>query len=219
MADRKNEEQAPRRTINQKRITERTVAELIGLVRGVLADGEINQAEAEFLELWMQINADYVDHWQCAPLYTRLQEMLQDGKLDHDEQRELLDTLSSFASPAIRADGRFAPNESLCDDVEPDQVDLIDKRVCFTGKFVTDSRTRLAERCNEHLIKVVNSVTTRLDYLVIGSCGSPEWLHSTHGKKIQNARELQAGGARLMVIPERVFIIALQAIEQRFAAQ
>lgn len=218
MSSSDEEGQAPRAAINAKRVTDRTVSELIGLVRGVLADGEVNQAEAEFLEHWMRVNADYIDHWQCAPLYARLQEMLEDGKLDHDEERELLDTLSAMANPATREDGKFAPNESLCDAVDPNGLELVDARVCFTGKFVTDSRKKIEARCSELTMRVVSSVSQRLDYLVIGSCGSRDWLLSTHGTKIRDAQQLKAGGGNVVVVPERIFMAALEQLELRIAA-
>jgi hypothetical protein len=38
------------------RIASRQIDELVGLARGVAADGDINQSEAEFLQKWLTAN-------------------------------------------------------------------------------------------------------------------------------------------------------------------
>lgn len=40
------------------RISSRQVDELIGLARGLAADGTINKAEVEFLQKWLAANAE-----------------------------------------------------------------------------------------------------------------------------------------------------------------
>lgn len=49
----------------------------------------------------------------------------------------------------------------------------------------------------------IASVSKKLDYLVIGEIGSRDWIHSTHGRKIEKAVELRNGGARLAIVSER----------------
>jgi hypothetical protein len=40
-------------------------------------------------------------------------------------------------------------------------------------------------------------------YLLIGTFGSEEWLHSTHGTKIIKAIELKRSGAPLAIVSEK----------------
>jgi hypothetical protein len=46
------------------------------------------------------------------------------------------------------------------------------------------------------------SITKKLNYLVIGSVGSRDWAHSTHGRKIEKAVSYRNGGAPLAIIGE-----------------
>lgn len=198
--------QAPNPRFHQRRLEGRSADELIGLIRGVLADGAVNQAEAEFLEHWMRANANYLQTWPFDQLYTRLVAMLEDGILDHDEERELLDALSSVANPVIREDGSAAPNESLCDDPPPPTIELSGCRVCFTGKFAADTRRNIEKRAIRAGADVKTAVSGKLDFLVIGACGSRDWIMSAHGRKLEKAAVLKREGHQLHVVAERVFV-------------
>ena len=74
-------------------IKARTLDELIGLCRGVVADDEVNQKEAEFVLNWLECNTSVAEEFPASVLYPRLMEMLVDGRLDEDESKELLDLL------------------------------------------------------------------------------------------------------------------------------
>jgi hypothetical protein len=39
--------------------------------------------------------------------------------------------------------------------------------------------------------------------LVIGEIGSQDWLHSTHGRKIEKAIEYNDTGAKIAIVPEK----------------
>ncbi len=69
------------------RIQSRQIDELIGLARGVAADDNLNQAEAEFLQKWLAANTDISDQPVVRMLYQRINEVLADGRLDNDEAR------------------------------------------------------------------------------------------------------------------------------------
>ena len=58
--------------LSRKRLELRTSHELIGICRGILADGEINQSEAEYLVEWMNANAEHINTWPFADLYARI---------------------------------------------------------------------------------------------------------------------------------------------------
>ncbi len=46
------------------------------------------------------------------------------------------------------------------------------------------------------------SVSRKLDYLVIGTIGNDQWLHSTYGSKIKKAVELRETGTPLAIVRE-----------------
>ena len=65
------------------------IPELVGLCRGVLADGTINLAEAEFILRWLNERSDLLETWPADELHRRLCSALADGALSEDEKVEL----------------------------------------------------------------------------------------------------------------------------------
>jgi hypothetical protein len=47
-----------------------------------------------------------------------------------------------------------------------------------------------------------DSPTNKTSYLVIGSIGSTDWVHSTHGRKIEKAVRLRTEGRPIHIIAE-----------------
>jgi hypothetical protein len=84
--------------VGADRVTSRQIDELIGVARGLVADGQINQPEVEFLQKWLAANAIISDQPVVRVLYRRINQMLADNVLDEEEKIELLDTLNSFSS-------------------------------------------------------------------------------------------------------------------------
>src|SRR5690606_39920010 len=46
------------------------------------------------------------------------------------------------------------------------------------------------------------SISKKIHYLVVGSIGNDQWLHSTYGTKIKKAVELREAGAPLSIVSE-----------------
>ena len=71
--------------VNAVRIGHRQIDELIGLARGLQADGKIDQSEVEFLEKWLAANVAISTQPLIHTLYKRIHEILRDGIVDADE--------------------------------------------------------------------------------------------------------------------------------------
>ena len=67
--------------------------ELIGICRGVIADGSINLTEAEYIRHWIGERDNLLDTWPASELYALLGKVLEDGALSADEERELCEML------------------------------------------------------------------------------------------------------------------------------
>ena len=72
------------------------IPELIGLCKGVLADGTINLAEAQFIHSWLENRSDAMEIWPGDELHTLLTRVLEDGKLSEDEEAELVELLEEI---------------------------------------------------------------------------------------------------------------------------
>jgi hypothetical protein len=84
---------------NAPRLSTRVVDELIGIARGITADGVITDGELEMLVRWLVANRHVTEDPIIAGLYRRIQAMLADGVFDEAKRRELLETLEAFTGP------------------------------------------------------------------------------------------------------------------------
>jgi NAD-dependent DNA ligase len=55
-----------------------------------------------------------------------------------------------------------------------------------------------------------DSVSRKVDYLVIGTRVSASWAHTSFGRKIQKAAELQEAGHAIEIISERRWLESMQ---------
>jgi NAD-dependent DNA ligase len=187
------------------RNADRDASELIGLARGMLSDGELNQSEAEYLLQWLLEHPESLNVWPFDVLFLRMEEMLADGHLDTDEQGELMGLLLDYTGGGSTQGGASASRQStalpLCSP-EPDVV-FHGCNFVLTGKFITGTRTdceiELVTRCG---ISQKNP-TQATNYLVIGNLGSTDWAQSNYGRKIQHAVELREKGHPIHIISEK----------------
>lgn len=182
------------------RIGSRQIDELIGMARGIAADGQINQAEAEYLQSWLAANLAISDQPLIATLYSRISDFLIDGELDADEAAELLDTLNSFTGDKVElGEALKATNLPLCNPAP--QLQFEGHRYCFTGTFVYGQR-KACEAAVAQRGAVAGSLTSKTDYLVIGSYATEAWKHSTFGLKILKAADSRAKGQLISIVSE-----------------
>ncbi len=182
------------------RLTSRQIDELVGLARGVAADGYLNQAEAEFLQKWMAANQTISDQPLVRTLYERINEVLADGFLDPDESAALLETLNAFSRRDFELGEVLKPSTlPLCE--PPPPLSFEGRVFCFTGKFLFGER-KDCERAVAERGAVFGSLTRRTDFLVIGAYATESWKHSPFGNKILKACAMRDGGGRISIISE-----------------
>ena len=191
-----------------QRIQDRLIDELIGISRGIIADGVVDEAEAIFLARWIENHRDIADKWPVNVVYARVSEMLMDGFLSDDDQKQLMDTLRDLTGEGSPFQ---EPNQSTALPLtHPVPVVVFESCIfCLTGKFVFGSK----QDCEESIFDIGGSIvplpTQETDYLVIGEFCSPDWVHTTFGRSIQRAVELQELGKELKIISERHWVDAM----------
>lgn len=198
-----NEEQF-RNVVGQDRITSRQIDELVGLARGVAADGTINQAEVEFLQKWLAANVSISSQPMIRKLYERVNTILLDGVADLEECRDLLDTLNSFSSRDFEL-GEVLKSSTLplCDPAPALAFDGY--RYCFTGTFNFGGR-RECEVAVEERGGSAGSLTQKTNVLVIGLYASEAWKHSSFGNKIIKAVDMREDGFPISIVSEEHWV-------------
>ena len=195
-------------TRNASRVQDRLIDELIGICRGVIADGVVDEREAIYIGQWIENHRDIADRWPVNILYARLIEMLKDGVLSRDEQDELLGTLREITGDSTMF---VEPNRSTTlplDKPAPD-VEIKGKTFCLTGRFVFGPNLDCEDAIVELGGSVVASPGKDTDYLVIGELCSPDWVHTTFGRSIERAIELKDQGQPIGIISEEHWVNAL----------
>ena len=186
--------------LGSDRISSRQVDELIGIARGIAADGVLNQPEVEFLQKWLAANSSLSDQPLIRTLYQRVADILGDGVADAEECGELLDTLNSFSTRDFEL-GEVLKSTTLplCD--PPPQLEFAGRNYCFTGTF-TFGKRRDCEQAVVGRGASCGSLNLRTDYLVIGVYATESWKHSSMGNKILKACEWRDEGVPISIVSE-----------------
>lgn len=184
-----------------KAIEARSLDELIGVCKGVVADDLVCQPEAEFILHWLDANKSVADTFPANVLYPRLMEMLADGHLDDAESKELLGLLKQMTGETGQ---QACVNQATCIafNAPLPRITFVEQTFCFTGEFGFGRRADVQARTEFLGGRVASSVTKRGCIVVVGCIGSEAWLHSTHGRKIEAAVQAREEGRPVAVVPE-----------------
>lgn len=192
--------------LHAERLVRRDIDQLLAVCEFSLQDGLIDQAEAENILLWLQNHSSSLDTWPASVLYDRLRSMLADGRLDEDEEGELLGLVMSIAKPQTEA--RREPATLPVDSPQP-VIEIPNRSFCFTGVFDFGSRSDCHAALEARGGIPAKSITKSLNYLVIGNVGSDCWRHATFGSKILKAVEYRESGVPLMIVSEGHWVSCL----------
>lgn len=187
-----------------------TCAALVGIVQGVLADGELHNKEIEFLDRWLTQAESVAGVWPGSVLHAQVRAYLADGVITPEERNHLIETLSAIVGGALDEPEHAGPVTTLGFD-QPVQLEISGKAFCFTGDFVFGTRTACERAIAIRGGLPASTVTKKLNYLVVGGLGSPEWKHGSFGTKVEKAMELRDAGAGLLIVHEDIWASSLGA--------
>ena len=188
---------------------ERACAQLLGLVSGITADGQLHDLEIQFLRTWLAQNRSANEHWLGGRIAAHIDAVLADGCVSEDERTGLLLELQSAAGVEFANTG-CVTSETIAFPADDCEVRLDGAVVCLTGKFHFGGRAD----CEKATITVgatcVDSVTKKVNYLVICSAGATaSWKQASYGNKIDAAMKLKEGGHRISILDEKAWRQAL----------
>lgn len=186
--------------LNGDRLQSRQVDELIGLARGLIADGSINTAEVTFLEKWLVANLAISHQPLIATLYDRVRQILSDGDADPEECADLLAALTNFTAESTElGEAGKSSTLPLCNPAPTLRFE--GANYCFTGTFTFGQR-RHCEQATAARGAECGSLTRKTDFLVIGAYATESWKHSSFGNKILKAAEMRASGIPIAIVAE-----------------
>ena len=197
------------RTFNTKPMADRQIDQLIGLAQGIVADGIVNQAEAEMLQDWLRAN-QWTENPYVSRLLDRVERVLEDGVLDEDEGRELHDALMSWTGGG-GADGEESTTASLPLDPDPRTVLVAENTFVFTGTGVFGTRKMMHDATIGACGTAERNITKQTNFVVLGTYVTPAWAHQSFGRKIEKAMEYRDQlGTGLHIVHEEDWMRALE---------
>lgn len=190
------------------------IQRLQGFLGGIIADGEIKKSELDKLKDWMYDHEHLKTHWPYDEIFSLIVDILEDGKIDPQEHEMLLQFFDEFITyPGHRSiDGSTVKERKLITGVcvvDP-EIEFNNKIFCFTGKSAQASRVSILETVKSLGGISKSSVSSQVDYLIVGSDGNPAWAFACYGRKIEEAVKLREQGNNILIIHENDFWDAVE---------
>ena len=190
---------------NRKSIDDRQIDTLIGIGKGLVADGQVNQAEAEFLLNWLAQSRQSSDNPVILNLLEKVSDMLEDGELDSEESAELLSILQKVTGEPSEL-GELAKTTSLPIDDPLPVIGFPGSSFLFTGTCAFGTRKQCQQAIESLGGMNAKGVTKTLNYLVLGTYVTDSWIHESYGRKIEKAMEYRSGGMPLLIVSEEHWV-------------
>ena len=181
---------------------------LHGFCHGILADGVVNDIEIDQLKNWLEQHKHLSTYYPYDEIYAIVINILEDGIVSEAERAELTILLNDFvelaSENALKVLGNTINVDSKISGVISKvlNLNLLEKTFCFTGESSRMTRKQIEEFINENGGNFSNTVTKKVDYLIIGSAGNPCWAYSCYGRKVEQAINLRKKGQNIMIISE-----------------
>jgi NAD-dependent DNA ligase len=197
------------RALQAQRRVEHGLAEMMGLVRGVVADGVVSSDEATRLSEWARANPETAERWPANVLARRLGRIFADGRLDGRERERLAALLAQVASNP-GAIGRGFPLATDLPVTQPAPEIVFERRTFVFAGELAYGPTRACEREVMELGGTCErTINRRTDYVVIGALAASDWSQAAFGALIDEVVQYRARGVPIAVITEEHWAAAL----------
>ena len=160
---------------------------LIPLLEEVVSNGEVSTLEAEAVLEFFGLHEELASDPALSPVVSLLQNAIADGWIDEAESNELAGLISHIVNPSNSIEGN---------------VGFADKKFVLTGSFNHGTKDDVSAFIRGRGGEVLQSVTKKCDYVVIGGCGSEAYSLDSYGGKVKKALDWQAKGVPMQVIEE-----------------
>jgi len=184
---------------------------VLGFLQGVSADNHLVDKEIGLLAHLVATNAAS-STWPGNLLNKRLQRIIDEKAISDEEREDLLDLIKQITGQHFTETGLAAgmATEIFADG---DVMSIHGKRVCFTGKFFSDTRFNLEQHAKALGAEPVKAMSKLVNVLVIGSLASRDWMFTSHGRKIEAAIKARDEGCDIQIINEEDWVrIASEAL-------
>lgn len=182
---------------------------LLGICSGITADGQLNDEEIRFLQTWLSENSEVTLTWPGSAISKRIDEILRDNIITNAERQSLLSALQQLSGNQFHDTGSATPAATTLPLDDDPSIFFRNMTYCFTGNFYFGTRAKCERAVLSLEAMAVDRVTSKLDYLVIGSVAEESWANGTYGRKIETAIERRSKHGQPCIISEDAWIKAM----------
>ena len=182
---------------------------MVGLVRGVIADGKVTEDEAHRLSEWTRANPEVATRYPANLLSRRLERIFLDGKVDGRERDRLSAMLAQLAENPSGLGGGAPLATDLPLTVPPPDVVFAGQTFVFGGEMAYGPLHACEREVLERGGVCEHAVNRRTDYVVIGALAASDWAQSAFGSLIDEVVSYRSRGVPIAVITEEQWTTGL----------
>ena len=187
------------------------IQQMLGIVKGIITDKIINADEIRYLDNWMEENDVLKNSWPYDELYNLTTKIINKKCILEKEH----DALLTFCE-SIVGQNQNKSTSSLVDSlktgyyqIDPD-IRIPGHLFCLTGISRKYKRREIAEIIELYGGFVSNTVSAKVNYLLVCDDKNECWAFSCYGKKIEQAISHRQKGMPLVIVHENDFFDALE---------
>lgn len=190
------------------------IQQLHGMLHGITADDVISPEELRGLHNWI-LERDYLKGmYPYDEIESLIVATLRDGKIDDREHDALMQFFENFinystakkvdkAIAKAKAKGELCLSRAGICAVDPEII-FEEKLFVCTGTSERASRKEFERHITQRSGLFQNSVTKKINYLIVGNMGSPAWAFACYGRKVEQAMQMrrEGKGTSLLIVNE-----------------
>lgn len=196
--------------LSQQRRVEQGLAQMVGLVRGVIADGQVTEDEAERLSDWARDNPELATRYPANLLARRLEKIFLDGRVDRRERTRLGAMLAQLAENPSGFGGGYPLATDLPVTIPEPEVRFEGQTFVFAGELAYGPTHACEREVTELGGLCERAVNRRTDYVVIGSLAATEWHQESFGSLVDEVVQYRVRGVPIAIISEEHWAAALR---------
>lgn len=189
-----------------------SIQHLQGMLHGIMADGEVSNAEIYALKNWLVDHDDMTGTYPYDELFSLITSIIKDGIVTEDERNTLKVFFSEFFDVRVSLNIHEPELAKLREQVKVSGICALGPEVlfdgkmfCFSGESNKMTRAQIAKLIVENGGIYHDAVVDKTDYLIVGCEGNDCWAYGCYGRKIEKAKSMRVQGHRITIVHERDF--------------
>ena len=183
-----------------------------GFLKGIACDNTVSINELNVLVELIEEHSNLLADPRIFGIHKKTLISLKDNVIDQDESDEICEWISrlvgdSFADTGLTNSSDGGLQQEILNDISFE--DLKGSSVAITGTFKDYSRIEIKKQLETMNVMLCNSVSKKVDYLIVSDEASKHWATTNAGTKILKAHKLKSKHGKPNFIDERSLLSLL----------